>query len=137
MSTCDGCRKEQRELVEGLCSECRRELGLPPGPVPVLRPPGPCRRCTGAEVVQCVLRERAEAGPRQAAASFGTEEVRFGMFARKPDFLRADAAQPIGLMLAYVCRHCGFTELYTEAPAQIPIGARHGTRLIEESEPHR
>ncbi len=39
-----------------------------------------------------------------------------------------------GMVEAYVCRRCGFTELYTRDPASIPIDGET-TRLIQTPEP--
>jgi hypothetical protein len=37
----------------------------------------------------------------------------------------------IGIIEAYACRGCGFTELYTHGAAAIPIGPEFGTELID------
>jgi hypothetical protein len=33
--------------------------------------------------------------------------------------------------VAYICRKCGFTEIYTTGTEQIPVGKEHGTKIIE------
>lgn len=36
----------------------------------------------------------------------------------------------VGLVEAYVCRACGYTELYTRAPDQIPIDGIHVREIV-------
>ena len=45
-----------------------------------------------------------------------------------------DVAKPIGIMEARICRACGLTEIYTQAPETIPIGPEYGTELVEASD---
>lgn len=44
-----------------------------------------------------------------------------------------------GKIEAYICRRCGYTELYTQNPAQIPLDVVPGTRVItsKKSDPYR
>lgn len=35
-----------------------------------------------------------------------------------------------GIMEAYICKRCGFTELYARNPAEIPLDKIDGARLI-------
>lgn len=37
----------------------------------------------------------------------------------------------IGLLQAYVCRKCGFTEIYTKEPAAIPYEKIPGAQLLK------
>jgi predicted nucleic-acid-binding Zn-ribbon protein len=39
--------------------------------------------------------------------------------------------------VAYICRRCGFTELFTMNPQEIPIGAEHGTQLFSFDSAYR
>lgn len=52
---------------------------------------------------------------------------------------RPDMGAPAGILQAYICRACGFTELYATLPAEIPIGRKYGTELVEcpETGPYR
>jgi len=38
--------------------------------------------------------------------------------------------EPVGAMVAYICRGCGFTELYTAGYAHIPVSPSWGTELV-------
>jgi predicted nucleic-acid-binding Zn-ribbon protein len=38
----------------------------------------------------------------------------------------------IGRVEAYVCRHCGFTELYTAGAAQLPLDRIPGSRVLKK-----
>lgn len=42
-----------------------------------------------------------------------------------------DFGAPIGLVEAYICHKCGFTELYTRDAQSIPIGIEYGTELFD------
>ncbi len=35
-----------------------------------------------------------------------------------------------GALVTYTCRSCGYTQWFASQPAEVPIGAEHGTRLI-------
>jgi hypothetical protein len=39
--------------------------------------------------------------------------------------------EPIGVIEAYICRGCGFTELYTRDVDRIPIGPEYATELVD------
>jgi predicted nucleic-acid-binding Zn-ribbon protein len=144
MATCTGCNKDSL-LVEGLCQECREALGLLLEKLPVLRPAGPCRRCSGQEIIQSLLRERGATGGdyvhsflRPLSITHGVEDVETFWTGEKKG-IRVDYERYSGALVAYVCRTCGYTELFTSSPAKIPIGPEHGTRLLkaDEGAPYR
>jgi hypothetical protein len=119
----------------GICETCRRRLGLRE-PGPPLRPSRPCTRCEGTSFVRSwSLRERAPYGrdivhPHLAplAITFAPA-VRGGVWSLRT--AEPTRSTPVGIIEAYVCRGCGFTELYTDGAADIPIGPEYGTELIE------
>jgi hypothetical protein len=39
------------------------------------------------------------------------------------------------VIVAYVCRGCGLTELYTMGHDQLPIGPKYGTALVDVGPP--
>ena len=41
----------------------------------------------------------------------------------------------IGVLQAYVCRACGFTELYANEPGSIPVTKVPGVKVIKADEP--
>jgi tetratricopeptide (TPR) repeat protein len=49
------------------------------------------------------------------------------------------AAVTAGLVEAYVCRQCGFTEFYTKDPSQIPIDGEYVKEIVgpEDHDPYR
>lgn len=47
---------------------------------------------------------------------------------------QVDADHPIGIMVAYICQRCGFTEIFTAHARQIPIGPEHGTALFHHED---
>jgi hypothetical protein len=137
---CCGCGTAAADLIEELCGKCRKALGLPSTPIPVLRPPGPCQRCSHPEIIQSLVRERAASGADYVnayaaplAVSLGLTDVTTVFTGRKVGTTAA-LDEPHGLIVAYVCRRCGFTELYTTDAQQIPIGPEYGTRLLGEGE---
>jgi hypothetical protein len=138
---CKVCSRRSSELTQGMCDECRARHGLLP-PAPALRPRAPCVRCSGGAFVRAQLRERAAAGwqtvsPYVAplAATFLETDLRVG--AVKVHAM-PDLEKPVGVFEAYICRHCGLTELYVRDPASIPIGPEFGTELIEaDTGPYR
>jgi hypothetical protein len=38
---------------------------------------------------------------------------------------------PMGILIAFACRSCGLTELYTLEADKLPIGPEHGTHLVD------
>jgi predicted RNA-binding Zn-ribbon protein involved in translation (DUF1610 family) len=54
-------------------------------------------------------------------------------------WLGDDKTTTAGTLYAFVCRRCGFTELYTDAPGLIPIDGRYVKELVgpEPEGPYR
>ena len=124
--------KTMQERQRNLCDPCSSDTGLWIQ-VPDVRPPLPCLRCNHTRFVRAQLRERGAEGGDHAteyiaplAVSFRTREA--GLFTVRQ---RAMPKEPIGVIVAYVCEQCGFTELYTLGAAQIPIGAQYGTDVVD------
>lgn len=129
---CPVCKSNQLSTPEDrlrrACEGCARELGLYPFAAPQ-RPAGPCRRCSGPQIVRARIPEgfavdgTTDAWLRPLALTYthrrgalGVEHVTDG---------------GVGFLEAYVCRRCGFTEIYCTEPDALPIGPQHGTELLE------
>lgn len=139
MPRCSLCDKEKHKVQfgdPGICSQCAEKQSLPLPSEP-LRPRIPCTRCSGTEFVRCLaVRERAtapgESGYQYAAPLSATFEMNTdttfwaGRTVRSPDF-----GKPRGSFEAYICRGCGYTEMYARAPTEIPIGPEHATELFD------
>lgn len=41
------------------------------------------------------------------------------------------AEQPFGKLQYYMCRSCGFTQWFVDAPGEVPVGEEFRTRLIQ------
>ena len=130
--SCSRKLKTAEERLRNMCDPCSRDTGVWVQ-VPDLRPPFPCLRCNHVRFVRAHLRERGATGGDHAseyiaplAISFATKEA--GFFSVR---MRALPAEPIGIIVAYVCQQCGFTELYTMDPGAIPIGPQYGTDVVE------
>jgi hypothetical protein len=41
----------------------------------------------------------------------------------------------MGRLQAYVCRRCGYTELYTKEAAQLPLAKLPGAKLLTPEDP--
>jgi hypothetical protein len=140
---CPVCQKRRlsrrHERNRGMCDKCAAGTGLVVRPPP-LRPPAPCPRCRHRQFVRAVLRDRSYSGGDYGGeyvaplgVSFDTRERRRGAeIVANPD-------APIGMLVAHVCRGCGYTEFYTAGFAALPIGPRWGTELVEvdDSAPYR
>jgi hypothetical protein len=131
----------ERELVDGVCAECRGKLGLVSMP-PSRRPPRPCVRCDSTRFVRVVPRQYTEysgddAQPCHIAPMYATT---------KPDVSEpwwqsvAQAAQvsgmpsPMlgrGLLEMYICSGCGFIEWYCHDVESIPIGPEYNTAIVD------
>jgi hypothetical protein len=79
-------------------------------------------------VLRNIVAERDEIGSRNAcgtevAAAF-TFEPRWLMGGRNPD-------HAYGRLVYYMCRSCGYVHWLVQDPADVPIDAKYGTRLIE------
>jgi hypothetical protein len=110
--------------AHGFCRRCRDDYAAARF-APAQRPLAPCRRCQFPQLVRTRLRhiwgELRHLAPLAAA-----HPVVDGRLHRAPD---RDA--PAGVFEAYICRACGFTDLYCTNPAAIPIGPEHGTELVD------
>ncbi len=131
------------EKRNGFCDECHTRLGLRPLP-PSRRPALPCARCKHTELIRCQMRELASTGGRMVeerpvpmAVTYAPRlEVKY--VAMLYTAAGPDLKKTFGALEAYVCRACGFTEWYCQAPEDIPIGAHHGTELVTIGEsPYR
>jgi predicted RNA-binding Zn-ribbon protein involved in translation (DUF1610 family) len=130
--SCGRTLKSAEERLRNLCDPCSGDTGVWIQ-APDLRPPLPCLRCNHVRFVRAQLRERGATGgdhPTEyiapLAVSFATKEA--GFFSTRR---RALPREPIGIIVAYVCQQCGFTELYTNGPSEIPIGRQYGTDVVE------
>ena len=107
----------------GLCTSCRDELGLHHPSAPAQRPRTPCARCGGRRIIRARVRNVSQLGMRSASV---TSDVRAEG--------TVDLSRQRGLLEAYTCRSCGFTEWYALGPEDIPIGPAYGTELIDLDE---
>lgn len=116
----------------GVCWQCRQareQAGLPQEAGRPLRPVIPCVRCGGRSLVRVTtMRERGVVD-----GSDYTYERTKPLALTYPIGENGKVAsdQPIGVLEAYVCRTCGFTELYTKDAASIPIDEALGTEAFE------
>lgn len=139
--TCRVCGQEHwKGLIdeEKICEDCRSNFAIPKH-TPAQRPLIPCARCGGRVLVRCrAIRERAADGgdyvhayiaPLAATYARATRETFFRK--RTIEENKPDTAQPAGVFEAYICRSCGFTELYARDPEEIPIGPEYATELVK------
>jgi hypothetical protein len=117
----------------GLCDACAVRTGLWLEP-PTIRPTRPCQRCGHTQFVASQLRDRGRI-PIPLSLSLADAE-RTGFVTTE----HASPWAPMGILIAFACRACGLTELYTLEADRIPIGAEHGTYLVDYAPvdgPHR
>jgi hypothetical protein len=127
---CRLCRR--RRLTEAdraageFCRRCREDYAAATSG-PSRRPVAPCRRCQYAQLVRIQLRHQV--GELRTlvplAAAYPLIKGRL--------HVAPDRTEPLGRFEAYVCRACGFTDLYCVDPEAIPIGPEYGTELCDAS----
>ena len=108
----------------GLCDTCAEETGLWLEP-PELRPTRPCQRCGNTQFICSQLRERGKGFVAPFALALA--DTRLG-FVTTQD---AKPWAPMGILIAFACRRCGLTEIYTLEADKIPIGPEYGTHLVD------
>ncbi len=112
------------ERRRGLCESCAERTGLWLEP-PSIRPTRPCQRCGNTQFVCSQMRERSKGAVIPFAIALADE---------RGGFVTSDEAAPwapMGILVAFACRQCGLTELYTLDADRIPIGPEHGTHLVD------
>ncbi len=141
MSQCTMCSKEvnAKQLeADGVCNECHARHHLP-YPTEPIRPRVPCVRCKGTSFVRCLaIRERAASGGdiaveyiAQLAATYAIDSSTTFWAGRTVE--TPDPGRPLGPFEAYICRTCGYTELYARRPSDIPIGPQYATEEFDVS----
>lgn len=131
--TCQICHQARidsaLERRRGHCDACAATTGLwlePPG----LRPTRPCIRCGHTQFVYAQLRERAA----NALAEGFLAPLALTMAPVAQGYATSEQAKPwapMGILVAFACRSCGLTEIYTLGAAEIPIGREYGTHLVD------
>jgi hypothetical protein len=136
MSGCKICQNELESWEREFCDNCRGTLGIVDMP-PARRPLGPCHKCNGTKLIRVIPRMHTllTAGPYQTLSV--TVPMRLTVvptLASRWFHERVDHPDPQmmrGLLEAYVCRTCGFTEWYCSDPQNIPIGPEFMTEEID------
>jgi hypothetical protein len=144
MPKCKLCEKEELQLsADGFCQSCVSEHALEQRPPP-LRPRIPCVRCQSRSFVRCWrIRERAASGGDHATEYIAPLSVTYEHTSRVTVFRgrrvrEVNVHDPVGILEAYVCRQCGYTEFYTREADKIPTSPEYATELFEAGgEPYR
>lgn len=130
------------EQQDGTHESCRANFGLQELPAS-RRPRRPCERCNHHLIVRCLVRERGATGSKYTASYVAPLQVTFArkvvtkeafFSGKRTTEVTHDPAleqQAVGMLEAYVCQRCGFTEWYTVEPEKIPIGEEYATELID------
>jgi len=119
------------ERSRGLCDECATYTGLWLEP-PSIRPTRPCQRCGHTQFVCSQLRERGAKGNAFLAP------LALSFAHTSKGWATAESARPwapMGILIAFACRACGLTEIYTLEADKIPIGPEYGTHLVDYTPP--
>jgi len=85
---------------------------------------GLCPSCGHDEVIEAPLQQLVHYKSGDTISPIGV------VWQEDQGFFADDATPRNGIQM-YVCRSCGFTQLFTESPGTIPIGEAHKTRLIK------
>jgi len=119
-----------------MCESCASTMGVMAMPPP-RRPPVPCVKCNGMELIRAVPREvspRVDGTVGQVVSPMG---VTFGGQVVNADgeeherFVAADPYGIYGMLEMYICRKCGFVEWYCSDPDSIPIRPAFMTELVK------
>ena len=116
------------ERHRGLCDPCATKSGLWLEP-PAIRPTRPCQRCGNTQFVCAQLRDRAKKAVVPLAISLA-----YAQPDNQAGFVTSEEAAPwapMGILVAFACRQCGLTELYTLDADKLPIGPAYGTHLVD------
>jgi predicted nucleic-acid-binding Zn-ribbon protein len=89
-----------------------------------LRPKIPCQKCGHNFIIESILQER------YGEYGFSKKPLGAALVWTESGWFNAASLESAGLLVAYICQKCGFTEIYTTSPEQIPIGKEHGTKII-------
>jgi len=116
----------ESELTYQICEACESRVESTPAPDP--RPRVPCRGCGHRQLVRTFVNDRSalEAGgvavtaPKIARSILSNEVLRI-----------VPTTVGYAPLIAYVCRGCGLTELYTDGFADLPFGPQYGAELID------
>ncbi len=139
------------EDSRGYCEFCAKKHPAPrvPSRTEPVRPMIPCMRCSHGVFVRCQMRPHAVVTGVGVATATQPQVPLSAAYTRRVEresgsyLSRAKVTvhpmMPIGIFEAYICRKCGYTDLYARDAAQIPIGPEHGTEEIrvESGSPYR
>lgn len=79
---------------------------------------GTCPLCAFTEILETDMR------------AFPPDSSAFGMWLTK-DVDTANSLSPThGGIFSYTCRRCGYTQLFVQNPADVPVSPAHHTKLI-------
>lgn len=73
-----------------------------------------CPKCSHREILKAPLIDRGKTGYTPAAVATVREKLLGGMYVD---------VHPVGSIDAYICRGCGYTELFVSDPSEIPDDA--------------
>jgi len=90
-----------------------------------LRPRNPCQKCGHNIIIKSILQER------YGEYGFSKKPLGAALVWTEHEWFSTATLELVGLIVAYICRKCGFTEIYTTGTEQIPVGKEHGTKIIE------
>jgi hypothetical protein len=139
VSECRVCKNQLDDAAQAVCAGCRETLGIVEMP-PARRPVGPCHKCNGTKLIRVIPRDHTVL----VAGTYQTLRVTVPMRLTVIPTLSSrwsqdrvdhpDPAMMRGLLEAYVCRTCGFTEWYCSDPQNIPIGPEYMTEAIDDGD---
>jgi len=89
---------------------------------------GTCPLCSWNEIIESVPADFSGDGSfeyRQAITYAGGDVLKHVRQVHKP----------IGTLLRYTCRRCGYSQTFAEQPSAIPVGEPYKTRLIQGPTP--
>jgi hypothetical protein len=82
---------------------------------------GFCPLCEHDEIIEATPPDFGDEAEHMAAVTYAPRKLMRGR----------DPRRPFGMLLLYVCRHCGYCQSFANKPKEIPIGEDYETRLIK------
>lgn len=129
---CYGCGRplvNDTERANSLCHECVAKVKTAPIPDP--RPRVPCRGCGHTILLRTQLFDQnGELATTRVAIAVAAPDIQRSVWTGQVRAI-VPGSSPTHQLVAYVCRGCGLTELYTSSFAELPVGPHHGTALID------
>lgn len=119
------------EVTNSICAACAAKV-RPRATTADPRPRVPCRGCNHTQLLRTILVDETDVSYREAGVPVGDPRVDRAVWSGEIKAIVPTLGERATL-IAYVCRGCGLTELYTDGFAELRVGPQYSTELIDVS----